>query len=102
MHEGVDIAASAGTAVSAAAKGVVIYAGTGIRGYGKLILLQHAGRWVTVYAHNQRILVREGQRVRREEIIAEVGQTGRATGPHLHFELRRGERPVDPLPQLQR
>lgn len=100
VHEGVDIKAPAGTAVLAAESGEVIYAGNGIKGYGHMVILRHVGKLVTVYAHNQRNHVREGQRVRRGEVIAEVGRSGRATGYHLHFEVRIGERPVDPLPLL--
>lgn len=96
-HEGVDIAAPEGTAVLAAADGVVIYAGAGVRGYGNLILLRHRSGLVTVYAHNKRNLVQEGVTVRQGTVIAEVGATGRATGNHLHFEVRIGERPQDPL-----
>jgi murein DD-endopeptidase MepM/ murein hydrolase activator NlpD len=86
-----------GTPVLAAAAGKVIYADSKLRGYGKLVVIRHAGDLVTVYAHNRRLLVREGQQVRGGEVIAEVGKTGRATGYHLHFEVRRGDRPVDPL-----
>lgn len=100
VHEGLDLVAAAGTPVLAAAAGVVIYAGSGVRGYGNLVLLRHRGGVVTVYAHNRRNHVREGQGVRRGEVIAEVGRTGRASANHLHFELRRGEEPIDPLPYL--
>jgi len=96
-HEGIDILAPEGTAVLAAAAGTVIYAGSGVRGYGNLILLRHAGGTVTVYAHNRRNQVREQDPVRQGQTIAEVGQTGNATAPHLHFEVRRGESPEDPL-----
>lgn len=96
-HEGLDISAPAGTPVLAAAAGKVIYANSKLRGYGELVVIRHAGDLVTVYAHNRRLLVREGQRVRGGEVIAEVGKTGRATGFHLHFEVRKGDRPVDPL-----
>lgn len=95
-HEGIDIAAPEGTAVLAAGDGVVAYSGAGIRGYGNLILIHHPGHLVTVYAHNRKNLVRERTRVRRGQVIAEVGHTGRATGPHLHFEIRKGDLPLDP------
>jgi lipoprotein NlpD len=95
-HEGIDIAAPAGTAVLAAAGGKVIYAGSGVRGYGNLILIRHQGGIVTVYAHNRRNLVKEGEEVGQGQVIAEVGHTGRASGDHLHFEVRRGDTPVDP------
>ena len=100
VHEGLDLVAPAGSPVLAAAAGVVIYAGAKLRGYGNLVLLRHRGGVVTVYAHNRRIYVREGQGVRRGEVIAEVGRSGRASTDHLHFELRRGEEPIDPLPHL--
>ncbi|MBK8480523.1 MAG: peptidoglycan DD-metalloendopeptidase family protein [Proteobacteria bacterium] len=100
VHEGIDLAAPAGTPVLAAAPGLVIYVGSGLRGYGNLILLRHRGGMVTVYAHNRRNHVRQGQQVRSGEVIAEVGRSGRASANHLHFELRRGEEPIDPAPHL--
>ena len=100
-HEGIDIAAAEGTAVLAAAEGVVIYAGSGLRGYGNLILVRHDGGIVTVYAHNRRNLVKEGDRVTQGQVIAEVGHTGRTSGNHLHFEVRRGDTPVDPLDHVK-
>ncbi|MCA9670906.1 MAG: M23 family metallopeptidase, partial [Myxococcales bacterium] len=99
-HEGIDIAAPAGSAVRAAAAGVVIYAGAGIRGYGNLVIVRHR-RLVTVYAHNRKNLVRRGTRVARGDVVAEVGSSGRATGNHLHFEVRVGETPRDPLRYVQ-
>jgi murein DD-endopeptidase MepM/ murein hydrolase activator NlpD len=99
-HEGIDIAAPEGEPVRAAADGTVIYAGSGVRGYGNLILLRHAGSLVTVYAHNRANLVKEKDAVKVGQVIAEVGRTGNASAAHLHFEVRRGEVPVDPLQQL--
>lgn len=101
-HEGIDIAAPEGSAVVAAADGVVIYSGSGVRGYGNLILIRHAGGMVTVYAHNRRNRVVEKERVLRGQVIAEVGRTGNATSNHLHFELRAGETPRDPAPLLDK
>jgi murein DD-endopeptidase MepM/ murein hydrolase activator NlpD len=95
-HEGIDIAAPEGAAIIASADGRVIYAGSGVRGYGNLILLQHDDGMISVYAHNRRNLVVEKARVGQGQVIAEVGRTGSATASHLHFELRRGERPLDP------
>jgi lipoprotein NlpD len=95
-HDGIDIAAPEGTPVLAAAAGSVIYAGEQ-PGYGSIVIVKHDGGLVTLYAHNARILVEEGARVRRGEPIARVGQTGRTTGPHLHFEVRDGTRPRNPL-----
>lgn len=96
-HEGIDIAVEAGTPVLAAAAGTVIYSDDGQRGYGNLVILRHEGDFVTVYAHNRRNLVDEGDIVRQGARIAEVGSTGRSTGPHLHFEIRVGGKAVDPL-----
>ena len=95
-HEGIDLAAPEGTEVRAAEQGTVLFAGSQ-KGYGNLVLVAHAGGVVTVYAHNEVNLVRKGERVARGEPIARVGHTGNATGPHLHFEVRVGTRPHDPL-----
>jgi LysM repeat protein len=97
LHEGIDVSAPAGTPIRAAEAGHVIYSGDGLGAYGRTVVLRHAGPFDTVYAHNRRNLVRKGQRVARGERIAEVGSTGNATGPHLHFEIRREDRPRDPL-----
>ena len=96
-HEGIDLPAPVGTPVFAAADGEVVYAGNGIRGYGNLIVIQHAGDLLTVYAHNSVLLVSQGQPVRAGDRIALVGQSGHATGPHLHFEVRSGQIPRDPM-----
>jgi murein DD-endopeptidase MepM/ murein hydrolase activator NlpD len=95
-HDGIDIAAPEGTVVGAAAPGTVIYAGEQA-GYGAIVIVRHDRGLVTLYAHNAKLLVDEGARVRRGEPIARVGQTGRTTGPHLHFEVREGTRPRYPL-----
>jgi murein DD-endopeptidase MepM/ murein hydrolase activator NlpD len=95
-HDGIDIAAPEGTTVSAAGAGTVIYAGEQT-GYGAIVIVRHDAGLVTLYAHNSRLLVDEGSKVRRGEPIARVGQTGRTTGPHLHFEVREGTRPRNPL-----
>ncbi len=99
-HEGIDLPAPVGTPVFAAADGQVAYAGHGVRGYGNLIVLKHAGDLLTVYAHNSALLVSQGQPVRAGDRIALVGQSGHATGPHLHFEVRRGQIPTDPMHYL--
>jgi murein DD-endopeptidase MepM/ murein hydrolase activator NlpD len=99
-HEGIDLPAPTGTPVVAAADGEVVYAGGGIRGYGNLVVLQHPGDLLTVYAHNSELFVAAGQAVRTGDRIAAVGQTGHATGPHLHFEVRQGQIPRDPMPYL--
>jgi lipoprotein NlpD len=95
-HDGIDISAPEGTPVLAAAAGKVLYAGEQA-GYGQIVILQHEGGLVTLYAHNSRLLVAEGERVRQGQPIARVGQTGRTSGPHLHFEVREGTRPKNPL-----
>ena len=102
FHDGIDIAAQEGTPIRAIESGEVIYSDQ-LRGYGNIVILRHADGFVSVYAHNQINLVREGQRVARGEIVARVGSTGRVTGPHLHFEIRRNNSAQDPLrylPQL--
>jgi murein DD-endopeptidase MepM/ murein hydrolase activator NlpD len=100
-HQGVDIASPLGTPIKAASSGKVIYSGNTIRGYGNLIILRHPEDHVTVYAHNQVNLVEEGMWVERGQVIGKVGNTGRATGCHLHFEIRKNNRAVDPLPYLK-
>ncbi len=98
-HDGVDIGAAAGTSVKAAAAGDVIFADTH-GSYGNLVLVRHAGNLVTVYAHNAKNLVNKGQRVKQGQAIATLGSTGHATGPHLHFEVRRGVAAENPLSLL--
>jgi murein DD-endopeptidase MepM/ murein hydrolase activator NlpD len=99
MHHGVDIVAAVGSPVRAADDGTVIFVGH-LRGYGNAVILQHSGGYVTVYGHNQRNLVRYGAEVVRGQVIAELGSTGRATGPNLHFEVRFHGQPQNPLAYL--
>ena len=99
-HEGIDIPARRGTPIRAAEAGRVIHSGSGLGDYGRVVIVKHAGPYKTVYAHNRRNRVRKGQFVEKGEVIAEVGTTGNANGPHLHFELRRGAKPLDPLLHL--
>ncbi|MEI9987059.1 MAG: M23 family metallopeptidase [Aliidongia sp.] len=99
-NDGINIAAPAGTTVSAAEGGVVAYAGNELRGFGNLLLIKHADGWVTAYAHNDVLLVKKGQKVRRGEPIARVGSSGGVTQAQLHFELRRGTKAIDPLDHL--
>jgi len=99
-HLGIDLAAPKGTPILAAQGGTVIYAGREFRGYGKMILVESGNGWATLYAHFDKILVSEGQKVRKGEILGAMGRTGRATGVHLHFEIRKNRGPVDPLPLL--
>ena len=96
FHKGVDFAATQGSNVTAVAAGVVTWAGER-SGYGKLIEINHGDGFVTRYAHNERTLVTVGQTVKRGEPVALMGSTGRSTGPHVHFEVLRNGRQVDPL-----
>ncbi|MEO6985444.1 MAG: peptidoglycan DD-metalloendopeptidase family protein [Paralcaligenes sp.] len=97
--KGIDISGAAGEPVLAAADGKVMYAGNGVRGLGNLILLGHSNGFITAYAHNQTLLVKTGQQVRRGAKIALIGQTD-TTSPRLHFEIRRRGTPVNPLSYL--
>ena len=99
-HNGIDIGAPAGTAVRAAADGLVIYSDNTLRHLGNAVLILHPGGWTTLYAHNARTTVQPGWFVKRGERIALVGQTGAAWGPHVHFELRDNGRWIDPAPYL--
>ncbi|MGV0961357.1 MAG: peptidoglycan DD-metalloendopeptidase family protein [Limnohabitans sp.] len=94
-NKGVDIAGKAGDAVVASADGQVVYAGAGLRGYGNLIILKHNNTFLTAYAHNQKLLVKEDQKVSKGDKIAEMGSTD-ADRVKLHFEVRRQGKPVDP------
>lgn len=99
FHEGMDIAAQTGTPIAAAADGVVIKSGFGT-GYGNMVEISHGYGYKTLYAHNSRLNVKAGQRVRRGEVIAYVGDTGSSTGPHLHYEVRLNGLPVNPTRYL--
>lgn len=98
-NKGVDIGGKAGDPVLAAAAGRVVYAGAGLRGYGNLIILKHNNTYLTAYAHNQKLLVKEDQTVRKGQQIAEMGSSD-APRVELHFEIRRMGKPVDPLKYL--
>jgi len=99
-HEGVDLKADEGTALQVTAQGVVIYTGDTLDGYGDTLVVKHEGGFFSVYAHLSRILVKVGDVVKPGVVVARSGSTGRATGPHLHFELRRGQKPFDPAPHI--
>ena len=96
-HHGIDIGARRGTPIRAANEGKVEFSGWGPTGYGLMIIIKHPGNLTTVYAHNSRNLVKKGSRVKRGQMIARVGKTGRATGPHVHFEVRNDTHPKNPL-----
>jgi murein DD-endopeptidase MepM/ murein hydrolase activator NlpD len=95
-NDGINVAVPEGTSVKAAENGVVAYAGDELKGYGNLVLIRHSNNWVSAYAHNDEILVHRGDQVRRGQVIAKAGNTGQVSQPQLHFELRKGSRPVDP------
>ena len=99
-NEGIDLAVPLGTEVHAAENGVVAYAGDELKGYGKLVLIRHADNWVTAYAHNDELLVKHGDQIRRGQVIAKAGKSGGIDQPLLHFELRKGSQPVDPMPHM--
>jgi LysM repeat protein len=99
-HEGIDISARPGTPVRAAEAGRVILSDW-LGSYGRVVIVKHAGHYSTVYAHNRRNLVNEGQFVERGDVIAEVGTSGNASGPHVHFEVRRDRTPEDPMAYLR-
>jgi murein DD-endopeptidase MepM/ murein hydrolase activator NlpD len=101
-NDGINILVPKGTAVAAAESGVVAYAGSELKGYGNLILVRHEGNWVSAYAHNDSLLVKRGDRVDRGQVIAKAGATGAVDQPQVHFELRQGSKPVDPMPHLER
>ena len=98
-HDGIDLAAPAGTPVKTAAAGEVLFAGDQ-KGYGLIAIVEHPNRLVTLYAHNRDLRVKTGQKVREGQVIATVGDSGATSGPHLHFEVRRDGKPVDPLEHL--
>jgi len=99
-NDGINIAAPRGTPVRAAQNGVVAYAGNELKGFGNLLLIRHANGWMTAYAHNDVLLVKRGDQVKRGQVIARVGSTGNVATPQLHFELRHNTEAVDPTPNL--
>lgn len=99
VNKGIDIAGKKGESVNATAAGEVVYAGKGLRGYGNLVIIKHDEKFLSAYAHTSRILVREKERIKAGQVIAEIGSTG-TDKVKLHFEIRRNGRPVDPLRYL--
>ncbi|MDR1025920.1 MAG: peptidoglycan DD-metalloendopeptidase family protein [Lactobacillus sp.] len=101
-NDGINIKASLGAAIKAADSGTVAYAGNELKGFGNLILIKHADGWITAYAHNDKLLVKKGQKVARGEKIATAGSTGGVNTPQLHFEVRQGKKPVNPISYLEK
>jgi murein DD-endopeptidase MepM/ murein hydrolase activator NlpD len=99
-NDGINIALPEGTPVKAAEDGVVAYAGNELKGYGNLVLVRHADGYVTAYAHAKELLVKRGDPIKRGQTIARSGQTGNVDAPQLHFEIRKGPSPIDPMPHL--
>ncbi|MBY0415507.1 MAG: M23 family metallopeptidase [Bdellovibrionales bacterium] len=95
-HEGVDIPGRVGSHIVAAADGVVVYAGDEIGGYGNITVIAHRNGFFSVYAHAKTNFTKQGQRVYRGQVIAQIGLTGRTYGPHLHFEVRKNGQAIDP------
>jgi len=96
-NDGINVAVPEGTPVKAAEDGVVAYSGNELKGYGNLILVRHANGYVTAYAHASELLVKRGDTIKRGQVIAKSGQSGEVGSPQLHFEIRKGSQPVDPL-----
>jgi murein DD-endopeptidase MepM/ murein hydrolase activator NlpD len=96
-NDGINLAVPEGTPVKAADDGVVAYSGNELKGYGNLVLIRHANGYVTAYAHASELLVKRGDTIKRGQIIAKSGQSGEVGSPQLHFEIRKGSNPVDPL-----
>jgi len=96
-HGGIDVGGEAGEPVLASRSGRVVYSGSGMRGYGKTVIIDHGDGLRSLYAHNTKLLVRAGQHVEQGTPVALLGRTGNATTEHCHFEIRRGDRPLDPL-----
>ena len=102
VNDGIDISMPVGTPVKASQSGTVIYAGSELEDFGNLILVSHAGGWVSAYAHSSANLVRRGEKVKRGQVIAKSGRSGNAKVPKLHFELRKNSNPVNPMDHLAR
>jgi murein DD-endopeptidase MepM/ murein hydrolase activator NlpD len=100
-NDGINIATPVGTPVKAAANGVVVYSGKGLKGYGNLLIVKHAGGWISAYAHTRNIKVQKGTKVKQGQVIAETGNTGRVERPQLHFSLRKGRKAVNPMKYLK-
>ena len=97
QNDGIDVAVPENTPIKAAEDGVVAYAGNELKGYGNLVLVKHPNGYVTAYAHAKELLVKRGDQIKRGEVIGKSGQSGNAEAPELHFEVRKGSAPVDPM-----
>jgi murein DD-endopeptidase MepM/ murein hydrolase activator NlpD len=97
VNDGINVAVPEGTPVKAAEDGVVAYSGSELKGYGNLVLVRHSNGYVTAYAHASEVLVKRGDTIKRGQVIAKSGQSGEVGSPQLHFEIRKGSSPVDPL-----
>ena len=102
QNDGINVAVPEGSPVKAADDGVVAYAGNELKTYGNLVLVRHSNGYVTAYAHASEILVKRDEPVKRGQVIAKAGQTGNVAAPQLHFEIRKGSTPVDPMPFLDK
>ncbi|MES2029208.1 MAG: peptidoglycan DD-metalloendopeptidase family protein [Pseudomonadota bacterium] len=96
-NDGINVAVPEGTPIKAAEDGVVAYSGNELKGYGNLVLVRHSNGYVTAYAHASELMVKRGETIKRGQVIGKSGQSGEVTSPQLHFEIRRGSSPVDPL-----
>ena len=102
QNDGINVAVPEGTPIKAAEDGVVAYAGNELKSYGNLVLIRHSNGYVTAYAHASEILVKRDEPIKRGQVIGKSGQTGSVTAPQLHFEIRKGSSPVDPMPYLDK
>ena len=96
-HDGLDFPKNTGTPVTAIQDGIVFYAGAQFSGYGKLVVIKHDSHWSSLYAHLHRISVKQGDRISKGGLVGLVGNTGRSSGPHLHFELIYDKQPINPM-----
>jgi murein DD-endopeptidase MepM/ murein hydrolase activator NlpD len=102
QNDGINVAVPEGTPIKASEDGVVAYAGNELKTYGNLVLVRHSNGYVTAYAHASEILVKRDDPIKRGQVIAKSGQSGSVSAPQLHFEIRKGSQPIDPLPLLEK
>lgn len=101
-NDGVNLSVPLGTEVHAAESGEVVYSGSELKGYGNLILVRHSNGWITAYAHNDELIAKRGDKVKRGQVVAKAGKSGQIDQPQVHFELRQGSKPVDPTPFMEK